>query len=163
MKKLLLIRHAQATHLNEGNDFSRDLSLKGETDCEKMSAHLKEQSFIPDLVKLSSSNRTRQTTQIFASALNWPSEILLDIKSLYMADNASLLAEISNTPNSTNSLVVVGHNPGISELCTDLKNNIFCDLPNCALVLFEFNTNTWSDISGTLGKVLWQSSPNSKN
>jgi phosphohistidine phosphatase len=163
MKKLLLIRHAQANPVNLGTDLLRDLSLKGEKDCEKMSEQLKNQDFLPELVKYSHSNRTKQTTQIFATQLNWSSERLVETKSLYLTDKFTILNEIKSTSDTINSLVIVGHNPGISELCTDLKNNVFCDLPTCALVLFEFNTNSWHNVEGKIGKTLWQSSPNNQN
>ena len=94
MKKLLLIRHAQANPVNSSTDLLRDLSLKGEKDCEKMSEQLKEQAFFPEIVKYSHSNRTRQTAQIFSSLLHWPSELLVETKSLYLTDKFTIFKEI---------------------------------------------------------------------
>ena len=60
--------------------------------------------------------RTRQTAQIAQSSFGLPSSALTLEPHLYLADAFTLLEAIAGVSAGLDHLLVVGHNPGLSEL-----------------------------------------------
>jgi phosphohistidine phosphatase len=145
MKKLLLIRHAKATHESGYVDFERPLKQVGKEDAVLMASILKGQSIIPQIIVTSPALRTQTTADIFTAQLQLPNEY-------------TWVKVINSLPNEYDFIGVVGHNPGISQVLYYLTGQ-YRDLPTCAVALITFDNDTWESISSEDGHLTFFDSP----
>jgi phosphohistidine phosphatase len=62
---------------------------------------------------------------------------------------------IQHTPDDINSLLLVGHNPVISEVANKLSPQAIADVPTAGVVALQFNCNSWLDINGDNSRLLF--------
>lgn len=118
-KTLILMRHAKA--VPEGStpdDHMRALSEIGQADAIVIGKQLLNLRIHPSHALISTALRTRQTLAGVTSHL--PIANLNFIDDLYLAAPEHILHQISATENDTQTLLVVGHNPGIADLALAL-------------------------------------------
>jgi phosphohistidine phosphatase len=115
MKRLTILRHAHASDAAPGSqDFERPLSVNGEAQACAAAAALSKVS-PPDRLRVSPALRTRQTAMIVRE-LAFPGLEAQFAPELYLASCEKLVLEVATTPSSCDHLMLVGHNPGLSEL-----------------------------------------------
>jgi phosphohistidine phosphatase len=118
---LVLLRHSKAEAAVGKPDIDRRLSSRGHADAAAAGAWLGTQGHRPDLVICSPARRTRQTWHAVAVAL---SEIVPDAPApnvryelaVYDGTAAELLGLVQTVAEDTASVLLVGHNPTISQL-----------------------------------------------
>ena len=149
MKRLILMRHAEAGwHINM-DDHERPLSAVGIRDAKRIGLWLKEKEYIPDEVISSTSVRTRETL----------SYLLLDCpqifeRSLYLADADQMKSTLKTLLSET--VILLAHNPGITELAHDLMNHEekhenFMDFPAASTLVIDFKADRWSEVKSDSG------------
>ena len=149
MKRLILMRHAEAGwHINT-DDHERPLSASGIRDAKKIGSWLKEKAYMPDEVISSTSVRTRETL----------SYLLLDCpqifeRSLYLADADQMKSTLKTLLSET--VILLAHNPGITELAYDLMNHEekhenFMDFPAASTLVIDFKADRWSEVKSDSG------------
>jgi phosphohistidine phosphatase len=119
MDRLILLRHGKAERDSEsGDDFDRKLTDRGLRESAAMAANLADLGMIPDIVLVSAAARTRQT---WASAQpSFPDAASRIERSLYLAEER-VIRELAEAAGETSGTVmVVGHNPGLQELAIRL-------------------------------------------
>lgn len=124
-KKLYIIRHAKAElHSFDKRDYDRNIIEKGKERASRIAHELRDVLKITDntLVISSSANRAIQTAEIFCPILNLPSDKIQQEKSIYEAYFKDILQVINSVDNSVDTLLIFGHNPGLSDLA-----NYICD------------------------------------
>lgn len=147
MKTLLLLRHAKSNWDDASlDDFDRPLSERGREAAPKIGKELAARGWLPDAILGSAAVRVQQTWALVAAQLaNAPKPALS--KALYMAAPARLLQHTRKTPETVNSLLVVGHNPGMEEFAALIAGDDSDDaalagirekFPTAALARFEF-------------------------
>ncbi len=123
MKTLLLLRHAKSSRDNPLlADFDRPLAPRGERDAPRMGLALAARRWLPDHALVSPALRTRQTWALVAAQLPAPPAVRF-AETLYGATAEKLLAEVRRTTDGVNTLIVVGHNPGLEELAAMLAGD----------------------------------------
>lgn len=158
MKKLLLIRHAKATHETGYQDFERPLKYSGLQDAALMAARLHENGFIPQLLISSPALRTISTANVFSEHLAVPRAE--EIKGIYEADLDGLVNIVNELPDAYDFIGLVGHNPGISQLLYYLTSQLQ-DVPTCTVALIEFDVKEWDAIKSAGGKLIYYDYPKS--
>ena len=149
MKRLILMRHAEAGwHINM-DDHERPLSANGIRDAKKIGSWLKEKEYIPDEVISSTSVRTRETLSYLF--LECPQ---IFEKSLYLADAEQMKSTLQTLLSET--VILLAHNPGITELAYDLMNHEekhenFMDFPAASTVVIDFKADRWSEVKSDSG------------
>ncbi|MBL4583350.1 MAG: histidine phosphatase family protein [Pseudomonadales bacterium] len=155
MKQLILVRHAKAGWGATGApDIDRALSNQGEIDAKTMAGRMILRiSFSPpkvpqrlDRIICSPAKRTQSTARAIAANANYPvANIELD-KNLYLADLDTWLETIQCLPDELQFVVMVGHNPAITELVNHLSGlNIPAVVP-CGMLYLQFDDIKWADI-----------------
>ena len=115
MERLILLRHGKAERDSDsGDDFDRKLTERGVRESAATAATLADMGLVPDLVLVSSSARTRGTWAAAQSA--FPQAAFRIEPSLYHAEERVVrqLAEAAGQSSAT--VMIVGHNPGLQEL-----------------------------------------------
>ena len=118
--RLFLLRHAKSSWSEPGlADRERPLAKRGRRAVGLLSAHLRNAALAPDLVLCSSATRARETLAGVRDGL--PAQIAVEVEDgLYAADARTLLDRLRGLPEEVGSVMLVGHNPGLEDLASDL-------------------------------------------
>jgi len=116
-RHLLLLRHAKSDwDAGVANDFDRPLSRRGRKDARRMGRWMHREDLVPDCMIVSPALRARETGLRVCKELAIPKQGMHFDPRLYEADVPDLLAVLADCPKSCNSLLLVGHNPGLADL-----------------------------------------------
>jgi len=161
MRRLLLMRHAKAERPGPGQgDFGRVLAPRGRADAKTLGAYLARHRSIPDRAVISPAARTRETWARAAGAFEKTPPSSFEDR-LYDAAPAAILDVIKQTPDSVNTLLVIGHNPGLQELAAmlvtsgdvDARERMGREFPTSALATISFAVETWSGLHARGGRL----------
>ncbi len=149
MKRLTLLRHAKSSWADSSlADHDRTLSARGKRDAPKMGKRMAARKVSPSVIISSSAVRARRTAKIVAEALKCPAESLKIEKELYLATTEKILELVCSQEDNFSDLLVVSHNPGLTELVNRLLPELSMDnLPTSGVIAMDFNTKKWSDIA----------------
>lgn len=156
MKKLLLIRHAKATHDTGYEDFERPLKPSGLEDAAMIAARLKGDGIVPQLLITSPALRAQSTANIFTEHLSL-AKPRTEMK-IYDASQAALLNIVTSLPDNYDFIGLAGHNPGFSEVLSYLTND-FRDMETCAVALITFDVDSWAEIGHGTGELTYYTAP----
>ena len=158
MKTLLVLRHAKSSWDDPAlDDHERPLNERGQRDAPRMGQLVREYGLLPDVVVSSDAVRARLTAEAVAKAARYPGEILLDPR-LYMAGPADILSLLPTVPGNAETVMIVGHNPGLEKLVEQLTGERQ-DLPTAALAQIGLPIDQWCDLKlSTRGTLvgLWR-------
>jgi len=154
-KTLYLFRHAKSSWDDPSlTDFDRPLNKRGEKAAPLMGKVMRARDVCPSVVVCSPSKRTRQTAKLaFKKAGMDEAEIVFD-KHLYHATTSGLLEIIAKTDDLLSSAMLIGHNPGLSELVYFLTG-VEEAFPTAALVCLRLDVAHWKDVRSGCGKLEW--------
>ena len=164
MKRLILLRHAKTEATNRGGDHARELVQRGRDDAALICAFLQSHELLPDHVLCSDAARTRQTLASVQPALASNAEVAFSSR-LYLAEAETLIHEIWSVPDSIQTLLLIGHNPGLHELAygmtgqapRQLRSALMGNFPTAAMAVLAFDVPAWSAIAaggGTLERFV---------
>jgi phosphohistidine phosphatase len=114
-RTLVILRHAKAANPQESADFDRPLTARGHADAAAAGGWLAHRAYSPDLVLCSPARRARETWHGVAVALTKAPEVRYDDK-IYAASALELLHLVSDVEANVATVLLVGHNPGLSQL-----------------------------------------------
>lgn len=80
---------------------------------------LKAESLTPELIITSSAKRAATTAELTAMACDYEDDILYE-DAFYHADPDTYIERLQDAPDSANLVMIVGHNPGMEMLVTEL-------------------------------------------
>jgi len=116
MSRLLLLRHARAAWAEPGmRDFDRPLDAQGRDDADAVGATMLAEKLLPARVICSSARRARETWDAVARYLRGVSDIAYTDQ-LYISDATGYVNLVRDSA-AVGSLLVVGHNPMIEDVC----------------------------------------------
>lgn len=141
MRQLILTRHAKS---DWGDpllpDHDRPLNERGQRDAPRMARHLAEDRVTVERILSSTARRTQDTADIFSAELG----VTVDLDpELYLAAAPTLLRKA--VTSGVDSVMIVAHDPGISELAALLSNDGIQHMPTCAVARFEWEIDSWGD------------------
>lgn len=153
MKKLFVLRHAKATSNFIGQDFDKPLAKRGQTSAPIMAQKIISRGIQSPYVLCSGAQRTRQTLNLMNMELKVKENHIEINDQLYLASAAKLLKEIRKTPNSVNELILLAHNPGVSELVNFLSTETISEMPTNGAACILFDEIHWNEINHKKGKL----------
>lgn len=144
MKTLTLLRHAKSSWKNHDlADHQRPLNRRGEKDAPAMAARISGAGIRPSLILSSPALRAWTTAKIVAREISYPIEFLQREEDLYLADVESLLAFLERQDSKFNSIMLVGHNPGLTDLANFLLPDVTDNLPTCGVISMTVDAEDW--------------------
>ena len=148
MKTITLFRHAKSSWKDPGLvDFDRPLNPRGHRDAPVMAQCLQAAGIRPSLILSSPANRAWSTAKIIAKEISYPPEFLQRDRDLYHAGVSRLLDVIAAQDEGFKNLLVVAHNPGLTDLANELVPGVCNNLPTAGFVSIEVEADTW-DLRG---------------
>lgn len=136
---LYLLRHAKSSWESYEDDHDRVLSERGRNDASTLGEYLHENNINFENTLCSSSQRTRETISIINTVSPHSIDEINYLDSLYHASSNKIKEVVKNYSNK--SLLIVGHNPGISELISDFLKSNFVDYPTCVFAQFKLTSH----------------------
>jgi phosphohistidine phosphatase len=120
----ILVRHAHAEWpAYTGRDFDRPLTGRGLQEARTCAQAIAAAGLRPAQILSSPARRTQQTAEILASELQLPGSGLVFVDALYNAAAEVLQQELRRAAQQHGLVMLVAHNPGISELGRRLGGN----------------------------------------
>jgi phosphohistidine phosphatase len=146
LKKLYLLRHAEAELFSaSGKDVDRKLSSNGKNHLHNVSPVYRK-IITADAVLCSAASRTEETWKLLNLNVG-PSSFHTE---LYGASTDELIQFIQEVSNEFSRVLLIGHNPGLSDLATYLTDE-FYSLKTGQLLEFDLEISDWRTISRGLG------------
>ncbi len=144
MKTLTLLRHAKSSWGDSAlSDRERLLNARGERDAPIMGQRIVAAGIRPSMIISSPAVRAWTTAKIVAQEINYPVEFLQREDELYLASLNTLLDVVCAQDNEFNHLMVVGHNPGLTEFANYLVPGLTNNLPTAGVVSVSLETEDW--------------------
>ena len=145
MKTLTLVRHAKSSWKDQNlGDHERPLNKRGKRDAPVMGKRIAETGIRPSLIICSPAVRAWTTARIIADEIGYPKEFLQRENSLYLASLDDLLDVLVAQDCEFNSLMVVGHNPGLTTFTNYRSPDITNNLPTAGVVSVSFERDDWN-------------------
>ncbi|GAA1829272.1 SixA phosphatase family protein [Agromyces salentinus] len=146
MKTLTLVRHAKSDWGQPGlSDHDRPLNDRGLRDAPEMGRRLRERGAIPDLIVSSTALRARTTAGLIADALGLDAASVVLEDRLYGSSPETILRVVGELDGELARVMVVAHNPGISDFAFDLTRSVG-EMPTCAVLELDFDIDEWAEI-----------------
>jgi phosphohistidine phosphatase len=148
VKRFVIFRHAKSSWDKRGlADHDRPLAERGRRDGPRMGERLAARGFRPDLLLVSSARRARQTAELIEPALKHDGLTQAIDPDIYLASPAKLIAILKAVRDDVDQLVLVGHNPGLTQLANLLLPELrLHNLPTAAAVGIESQARHWRDV-----------------
>jgi phosphohistidine phosphatase len=154
VKRLLIVRHAKAEKVApRGGDFARPLAPRGEADAVEMGRRLARGKTHPDAIVTSPAKRALATARLIARELDFPWAEIQTEKAAYLAEVGTLMDVVRRIDEGAESALLVGHNPGVSELAHALARGFDQELPTGAVVEIDLPADTWASVRRSSGSL----------
>lgn len=156
MPTLILLRHGKSDYPFGVEDFDRPLAPRGKTEAAEAGRWIDEHLPPVDFVACSDARRTRET--LLATGVEAETRYT---EAIYGADVLTLLDELQSVQTQAETVLLVGHAPGVQELALFLAGDgsdpeslseVESRFPTSALAVFDVSS-PWPEI-GSRSAVL---------
>lgn len=165
MRQLFLLRHGLAQAHSRTGDAGRPLMAKGRAQTQHVAAYLSAQNYRPAYALVSPAQRTMETFHVLDDALASVSQhnISMDQSArLYNAEPDIILDEIHSLDDKYESALIIGHNPGISEVAlllaranhTSAHEFMARGFSPSDMAIIDFDVAHWRDIKTDTGQLV---------
>lgn len=146
MKQLILLRHAKSSWDESSlSDFDRPLAARGEHDAPRMAERLAARGAVPTLLLASPAARALRTAELVAEVLRVPPANIHTHADLYLASPRTLLTVVAAQTSAHSRMLLVAHNPGLTELVNELLPALGLDnLPTAGIVAIDGAARDWA-------------------
>ena len=149
-RRLTLLRHAKSDWSDQSlRDFDRPLNKRGKRNAPAMGQLLKDRGISPDLIISSDANRAYTTARLVAQELGYPDENILLNHAMYLAAPGTLLEVLADSGKQHEHVMLVAHNPGMTELANRLSDASIDNLPTCGVFFVDADIENWHQVAGT--------------
>ncbi len=154
MKTLFVMRHAKsALGSPDQTDLDRPLLEKGKKRTKHIIDYLLKKQVKVDLLLTSPAVRSNETAIIMAHGLNIPESNMREEKLIYSADSDRLFDLFYDLPSSVNKLMIIGHNPAVTNFVNIYLDEKIDALPTSGVVCLSFETDDWTQIASCMVRV----------
>lgn len=152
MFRWMLLRHAKSDWSNANqSDFDRPLNTRGKKAAPQLGLLMLEQGYLPDMILSSTAVRAEETMQGLLAA--WdpalsnhhkqdpsrPTPTIQSTETLYLASPSTILLTAQQNQEKCHSMLVIGHNPGMEMLASQLAGTTIT-MKTAQLIVFESET-----------------------
>lgn len=143
-RELILIRHIKSAWGDLSlPDFERPIKKSRIADGEQMAKKLFKLQLQPDLILCSPAKRTKQTAEYFCTGLNYNYDRIQFDQRLYESSAQEYLAVIRETAPAIRTLVVVGHNPSITDFANLFVRPRIEEVPTTGVIWLQLESADW--------------------
>ncbi len=148
MKTLILIRHAKSDWSDfNASDYNRELNARGKRDATTIGQRLAKRGIQADAFIASTACRAKATTGLIIPSLDFPERDIQWENRLYLASPSTMKAAIRQTEIHVQTLILLAHNPGITELANQLARANITNVPTCGVVTLALPIHHWPELN----------------
>lgn len=145
MKEVFFLRHATASWAAEtAFDIDRPLTLEGISETKLIENYALSNDIKIEKVLCSPSKRTKETSDLIFTGFRYDINEVIYKDFLYSGSSKELLSFLELQDDSINSILVIGHNPMLSEIISLLTKTTIDIYEPCTLT--SINLKAWSSI-----------------
>ena len=138
------MRHAKSSwkkkHLA---DHRRPLNKRGKRAAPEMGRRLEKKGVTLDVIISSDARRAMDTATVVAEILGMPEKAVVMRNDLYHATAERLLDIVHRLQDGWHQVMLVGHNPGFTELANRLYPEVIDNVPTAGIVSLTFESTSW--------------------
>lgn len=154
LRRLVVLRHAKSAWPEGVADHERPLAPRGRRDAPAAGRALAEADCLPDLALCSTALRARNTWELASAQWGTPPPVRFDPR-LYAADVPDLMGVLHEVSPEVETLLLVGHNPGLAELVLDLAGDsldngldvVRTKFPTSAVAVLSWHGTGWQALA----------------
>lgn len=152
--RLVLVRHGNSPSAPEGvGDMNRELNTKGKSEAKDAAVFIKKHISKPDLILSSPATRAMQTASIIAEAFSISNDQIQISNSIYEASSERLLYVVHEINPEYKTVILTGHNPGLSELLYLLCGKAV-SMTTGSVAVVETEIQGWNSVTENCGKLI---------
>ncbi|WP_070156258.1 SixA phosphatase family protein [Sphingobium phenoxybenzoativorans] len=155
MKRLTLLRHAKSDWDDPvKRDFDRPLNGRGERAAALIGQFAKAKGMVFDHLVASPAVRVIETLDTFFEGYGERLEPQWD-RRIYLASSVTLIDVIRDIPDSAETALLAGHNPGLEDLIltlvadngeSPLRDEVEIKFPTASLAVMDLSVDSWADV-----------------
>jgi phosphohistidine phosphatase len=154
LRRLVVLRHAKSAWPDGVPDHERPLAPRGRRDAPAAGRALVEADCLPDLALCSTAVRARQTWELASAQWGTPPPVRSDPR-LYAADVTELMGAVHEVSPEVETLLLIGHNPGLEDLVLELAGDSLDDaldevrtkFPTSAIAVLAWHGTSWQALA----------------
>ncbi len=152
MRRLVVVRHAKSDWPAGVPDRARPLGPRGRADAPKMGSRLGGVVDSVDLALVSPAARTQETWELLRDGLGTVGEVRTEDR-IYQAWGEDLVDLVRELPDTASTVLLLGHEPGVSELvlaladreAPELRQRLADKFPTCGVAVVEHD-GSWAQL-----------------
>ena len=146
---LYIMRHAKSDWSGpQTSDFERPINGRGRRNAVRVGQWMSDNDYIPQRIISSPAARAKETIELVTAQITkFNHEDLIYQDELYLAGFTQLIEIINTYQNDVQSLMLIGHNPGIENLVNYLcsqSGNLDTAVTTANLFIFEYADNSFN-------------------
>jgi phosphohistidine phosphatase len=159
-KCLTLLRHGKSSWRDPDlNDLDRPLNKRGQRDAPMMAHRLAERGFQPDLLLVSPALRARLTIEALTGHIPVDPGLVTFDERIYLATVDGLVDLVRTLPDDRENVLLVGHNPGMTDLANFLVGGTLENIPTCGVFSVELQVPSWREIDREGARLVFYDYP----
>lgn len=148
------MRHAKSSWEEEGlRDRERPLNKRGKRDAPAMGILLRGRKFQIDCIVSSPAVRALSTAEAVADELQYEKGNIVQEARLYEASASHMLMVVHSWDNRLNTVLMVGHNPGLTHFVNQLTGMGVDNVPTAGIVTVKYPIEQWCDVGEVKGQI----------
>lgn len=151
-KTVLLMRHGEAGAALR--DFDRPLTEAGVEQCKARGLMLQQHNVECSAIVSSPALRTSSSAIAVAEIIHYPVDRIIIEDPLYNAPEETIFQVIKRFDDTWHTVLLIGHNPGISVVAQTLCPQVQGNLDVSELYAISFPLLHWSDITPAKGQLI---------
>ncbi|MEM9034907.1 MAG: histidine phosphatase family protein [Actinomycetota bacterium] len=157
-RRLYLLRHAKSSWDEPLADHERPLAPRGRKAAPRLGAFLGAAEEPPELILTSPARRAIETIEACRAAAGWTTP-LTAVDALYGATAVELIDAVGRAAGEASSVLVVGHEPGLSDAIGRLCGQARVRFPTGAVARLDTDVPRWRDLSTGACELRWLVTP----
>ena len=154
MKTLYVHRHAKSDwDSGAKSDHDRPLNTRGKKNAGFMAEKFKDENIAIDFLLSSTATRAQDTMRYYQSHLGLFEEHTQLERRIYGAGVREMVSVIEDITDDYDTVMIFGHNPTFTDLCSHLDHHFYDDLVTCSRVKVELDIDSWKEIHENCGRV----------
>jgi phosphohistidine phosphatase len=168
LKTLALLRHAKSDWSDaRARDFDRPLNARGVRGAQAMGRHIMRTGLAFERILASPAVRVAETIEEASKAWGHSFPVEWD-RRIYLASSATLIDLLRELSGEPESVLMIGHNPGLEDLIFDLvpddgtsplREEVEVKFPTATFAVLELAIERWSDLDERCAKLVAMKRP----
>ena len=108
----------------------------------------------PDLIISSPARRALSTARKIAQELGFDAADIVTDENLYFSGAGSMRSVLEGVDDRYQKVMMVGHNPTMTNFMNMLSNTSIFNMPTCAIAVIGFDIRSWAELHTGDGELL---------